>query len=83
MQLKELPKGSLYKKKIKGHDYYYLVYRDENGKVALDYIGKADESSKDEYRKWKAIREKRDKYRESISQLKEQIKFINRALSAG
>ena len=30
--LAKLPKGSLIKKNAKGHDYYYLVVR-ENGKV--------------------------------------------------
>ena len=27
-ELAKLPKGSLIKKRIKGHEYYYLVFRD-------------------------------------------------------
>lgn len=40
--LKELPlKGSVIKKKIKGHYYYYLVYR-VGEKVKFDYLGKIE-----------------------------------------
>lgn len=37
--LKTIPKGALVKKKIKGHDYYYLVYR-YGKKIKFDYHGK-------------------------------------------
>lgn len=37
-QIKKLPKGSIIKKHIKGHIYYYLVYR-ENKKIKFDYLG--------------------------------------------
>jgi hypothetical protein len=41
-ELKELPlKGSVIKKKVKGHYYYYLVYR-EGEKVKFDYLGKIE-----------------------------------------
>ena len=37
--LKKIPKGTIIRKKIRGHYYYYLAYR--NGpKVKYDYIGK-------------------------------------------
>jgi len=38
-ELARLPKSSLVKKKIKGHEYYYLQVR-ENGKVRFIYKGK-------------------------------------------
>jgi hypothetical protein len=38
-ELSKLPPGSLIKKKIKGHDYYYIVLR-ENGNVKFIYQGK-------------------------------------------
>ena len=38
-ELAKLPKGSSIKKKVKGHEYYYLVMR-EKGKVKFVYNGK-------------------------------------------
>jgi len=38
-ELSNLPVGSLIRKKIKGHEYYYIVLR-ENGKVKFIYKGK-------------------------------------------
>jgi hypothetical protein len=41
-KLKELPsKGSVIRKKIKGHYYYYLIYR-IGYKVKFDYLGKIE-----------------------------------------
>jgi hypothetical protein len=41
-ELRTLPsKGSIAKKKIKGHDYYYLAYR-AGDKVKFDYLGKTE-----------------------------------------
>ncbi|PIV63390.1 MAG: hypothetical protein COS11_07680 [bacterium (Candidatus Ratteibacteria) CG01_land_8_20_14_3_00_40_19] len=37
--IENLPKGSFIKKKIKGHWYYYLIYRNKN-KVVFKYYGK-------------------------------------------
>ena len=36
-----LPKGSIQKKHINDHDYYYLMFR-EGGKVKSQYIAEAD-----------------------------------------
>ena len=38
--IKNLPKGSIHQKRIKGHLYYYLVYRNRNKKVISKYAGK-------------------------------------------
>lgn len=80
-ELLKLPLGSLQRKKIKGKDYYYKVYRDENSKVNLEYLGKGEDLSEEEIERWRQIKERRAKIRSSISQLKKQIKFLRKALN--
>lgn len=75
-ELAKLPKGSLIKKKVKGHEYYYLLKR-EGGKVRFIYKGKASEA---EIKKYKEAKEYRAKYRKLLSQVKKQIKFLRSAL---
>jgi len=75
-ELAKLPKGSLVKSKRKNHQYYYLVLR-EKGKVKLIYKGKLSDSEINKYNK---IKELRAKYRESLSQTKDQIKFLEKSL---
>lgn len=76
-EMAKLPVGSLIKKKIKGHEYYYIVLR-KNGNVKFNYQGK---NVPDELKKEYAIaKELRKKYRNNISQLKRQIKFLKSAL---
>jgi hypothetical protein len=76
-ELAKLPVGSLIKKKIKGHEYYYIVLRD-NGDVKFNYQGKnVSEDLKKEYARAKELRKK---YRNNISKLKKQIKFLKGAL---
>lgn len=75
-ELAKLPKGSLVKRNIKGHDYYYLVYRDE-GKVRSDYRGKV---SLAEIRKYESAKKYRAKYRKLLSQVKKQIRFLRSTL---
>jgi len=42
-ELRHLPaKGSVCRRKIKGHIYYYLVYRDENSKFISNYMGREE-----------------------------------------
>jgi len=76
-QLARLPKGSLVKKKIKGHKYYYLVVR-EKGKVRFVYKGK--QPGDKEIQKYKQAKEYRAKYRKLLSEVKKQIKFLESAL---
>ena len=75
-ELAKLPKGSLVKKMIKGHEYYYLVER-VKGKVKFTYKGKL---SVEEVRKNVAAKEYRAKYRKLLSQVKKQIAFLRRML---
>ena len=75
-ELAKLPKGSLIKKKIKGHEYYYLLLR-EKGKVRFIYKGKV---SNEEIEKYREAKEYRAKYRKLLSQVKKQIRFLRSAL---
>ena len=75
-ELSDLPRGSLVKRLIKGNEYYYLVYR-EAGKVQSKYRGK---SSPDEIAEYAAARKKRAQYRQLLSKVKKQIKFLKGAL---
>ncbi len=78
-RLEKLPKGSLVRRMRNGHEYYYIVYR-EDGKVCLDYVGKeVSAEMKKNYREAKA---KRAQYRNLRSKVRQQIKFIRRALRA-
>ena len=76
-ELKKLPKGSLIRKKIKGHQYYYLVLR-EGGKVKFLYKGK--DVSKKEKEKYALAKDQRAKYRKLLSQVKKQIKYLRGAV---
>ena len=76
-ELAKLPKGSLIKKKVKGHEYYYLVLREE-GKVKFIYKGK--KVSDKEIAKYKEAKEYRAKYRSLLSEVKKQIKFLRSTL---
>jgi hypothetical protein len=75
-ELSKLPKGSLVKRRIKGHEYYYLVYR-KDGKVHSGYRGKPDP---DEIAQYHAARDKRSKYRKLLSQVKRQVSFLKGVL---
>jgi len=75
-ELAKLPKGSLIKKKVKGHEYYYLLLRDK-GKVKFIYKGKV---SDEEIKKYKEAKEYRAKYRKLLSQVKKQIRFLRSSL---
>ena len=76
-ELSKLPSGSLIKKKIKGHDYYYIVLR-EDGNVKFIYQGK--DVSKDLIKEYARAKDLRKKYRNALSQLKKQIKFLKGSL---
>ena len=76
-ELAKLPKGSLIKKNVKGHQYYYLVVR-ENGKVKFIYKGK--KVTDKEILKYKQAKEYRAKYRKLLSEVKKQIKFLKGTL---
>ena len=76
-ELSKLPAGSISKRNIKGHEYYYLVYR-ENGKFKSVYKGKS--VSDNELKKHEQVKEQRAKYRKALSQLRKQIRYLKGAL---
>lgn len=76
-ELAKLPKGSLVKRNIKGHEYYYLVYR-ENGKFKSVYKGKSVRDK--DLKKYQEAKNLRSKYRKALSQLKKQIRYLKGVL---
>ena len=74
--LSKLPKGSLVKRRIKGRDYYYLVFR-ENGKVRSVYRGKPKPA---EIAKFRSARDQRAKYRKLLSKARRQVRFLRGVL---
>lgn len=76
--LEDLPKGSLIQKKIKGYPYYYVVYRNPEGKVCFDYLGK--EVSEEKKQEFVDLKAKRAQYRKLLSQVGQEIKFLRKSL---
>lgn len=74
--LKNLPKGCLAARKIRGHEYYYLVQR-VGKKVKYIYKGKL---SKNERKKYEGAKKMRAQYRNLLSRVKKQIKFLRSSL---
>lgn len=74
--LKKLPQGALALRKIGGHNYYYLVQR-QGKKVKYIYRGKLSQKEIEKYAEAKKLRAK---YRNLLSQLKKQIKFLKGTL---
>jgi len=75
-ELASLPKGSLARRRINGHVYYYLIYR-EAGKVHSVYRGKVSNA---ELKKYRDAKEYRVRYRRLLSRAKKQILFLKGAL---
>jgi len=74
--LVKLPKGCLAVRKIRGHEYYYLVKRIDK-KVKFIYKGKLSEEEK---KKCDEAKEMRAKYKKLLSQVKKQIRFLRSSL---
>ncbi|MBI5874160.1 MAG: hypothetical protein HZB36_08530 [Candidatus Omnitrophica bacterium] len=74
--LGKLPKGCLAIKKIRGHEYYYLVKRIDK-KVKYIYKGKISEEEKKKYGEAKELQAK---YKKLLSQVKKQIRFLRSSL---
>ena len=69
--------GSVIRKKIRGHHYYYLAFRDAN-KVRFVYKGK--NISPEEMNKIKEARRLKAKYKGLIYKLSGRIRYIKKAL---
>ena len=74
--LNKLPKGCLSAKNIKGHKYYYLVQRKGN---SIKYLYKGKISQK-EINKYKQAKTSRARYRNLLSKVKKQVKFLRSSL---
>lgn len=77
-EIEAIPPGVLIKKQIKGHSYYYLMFR-EGKKVKFLYKGKA---SKEEIQKYNEAKKMRGKYRNLLAQVRKQISFLRKAMRA-
>jgi len=76
-ELKKHPGGSIVVKEIKGHNYYYLAYRDAK-KIKFIYKGK--KLSSDDIGKLKESKRLRVKYKKLIQKLDKRIKYLRKAL---
>lgn len=74
--LHKLPQGCLVQKKIRGHVYYYIVQR-QGQKIVYVYRGK---SSPKEIKEFNEAKRLRAKYRNSLSKVKKQVRFLKGAL---
>ena len=71
-----LPRGSLVRKLIGGRPYYYLAHR-EGVRVVFDYLGAL---SDEKLRMHKEAKESRARYRQRLSEVNKQIRFIRKVL---
>ncbi|MCP4650900.1 MAG: hypothetical protein GY853_12590 [PVC group bacterium] len=76
-ELSKLPLGSLIKKKIKKYEYYYIVLR-QKGKVKFIYKGK--KITPKIIKQYNDAKQLRAKYRNLLSKVKKQIKFLRSSL---
>ena len=74
--LRQLPKGSLVAKRINGRVYYYLAVR-HGPRVKFLYKGRLSVPAQQPYRR---AQRRRQQYRKLLSQVKQQVVFLRRAL---
>ena len=74
--LAELPRGSLVRKVIGGHPYFYLAHR-EGDKVEFDYLGKIPD---EDVRQYEDAKQSRARYRQRLSEVNKQIRFLQKVL---
>ncbi len=75
-ELKNLPKGSIFKRKIGNKEYLYLNYR-EGEKVISKFLGKAEEFNSEELQ---LQLDKRKEYKKLLKKLKIEQKELLKAL---
>lgn len=73
--LRKLPRGALVRKQVGGRIYCYLAERKE-GKVVFAYLGKL---SAEEIRRHEEAKKQRANYRKQIRDLKQQIRYLEKA----
>ncbi len=72
----DLPRGSLVRKVIGGHPYFYLAHR-EGAKVKFDYLGKLGD---EEIRRYEDAKQSRSRYRRRLGEINKQIRFLQKVL---
>ncbi len=75
-EIDQLPKGSLYLRKINQQQYYYLNYREKN-KVVAKYLGRQDEPKIEDVKHNIA---ERKRYEELLKKLGREEKLLLKAL---
>ena len=75
-EISQLPKGSLFQRKIGEHQYYYLNYRDKS-RVVSKYLGRLDAQNIEDVRR--NISE-RKRYEDLLRKLRDEEKFIEKAI---
>ena len=73
--LRKLPPGALVRKKVGGRVYCYLAER-KAGKVVFAYLGKLPAG---EIRRYEEAKQRRADYRRQIRDLKQQIRYLEKA----
>lgn len=76
--LAQLGHGSIIKKKIYNHDYYYNEYRD-GSRIVFEYLGRL---KPEEIEVFSDNRHRREEYKRMIRELDRQISFLEKALCA-
>ena len=75
-EIKKLPKGSFQRKRIKGADYVYLVFR-KGSKIVSRYL---DHLAGEDMKKLKAEIELRKKYQRLLKEVRQNMKRISKVL---
>ncbi len=78
-EIARLPRGCVVKKVIRGRAYYYLAFR-EKGKVRFQYQGRDMDVKKIALHQ--KAKKDRVRYRKLLSEVRNQIKFMRKALRA-
>lgn len=73
--LRKLPPGALVRKKVGGRVYCYLAER-KAGKVVFAYLGKLPAG---EIRRYEEAKQRRADYRKQLRDLKQQIRYLEKA----
>lgn len=76
-EINSLLHGSVIKKRVYNHDYYYQEFR-QGPRVVFKYLGKLEA---DKLKKYDEEKHRRNEYLKMVKELNNQIKFLNKALS--
>jgi hypothetical protein len=75
--IRELPRGSMQKKRIYGNEYFYLKYR-EGSKVKTDYLGVLSDEQIEEIQ---GKISKRKQFENLLKEARKAIKYLRKVLN--